>query len=298
MRPWSFGKPKTPGFGIQRSFYLTILSSRPVWPPILTVINPKGEGGAVTGFGAPLADAASKDALGAPMERGAYVIASKDRKTVLEMLVMSKEEAGFDPEPFLRSQLAQELDRELLNRIRATWLIAQLTFKSHDPMVYPAVDFLLEFSTRLADLTDGVVADPISRRYLLPPQVRQPIRADEKIDARDVVGISHRAKPDGIHLFTLGMQKFAMPEFELSGLEITDLGLGEALLLSLCQTSLMGRKSDSGDRVGAAGFEFEIREGGFDRGLWEGIPVFELLPPPTKTAGECLRAWQAALKNA
>jgi hypothetical protein len=147
----------------------------------------------------------------------------------------------------------------------------------------------------MADLTDGVVADPISRRYLLPPQVRQPIRVDPKVDAREVIGLSHRDKPDGLHLFTLGMQKFGLPEYEMTGLQPDDLGLAESLLLSLCQTSLLGQLTGSGDKVGAPGFEFEIREGGFDRGLWEGIPVFELLAPTLHTAGESLRAWQATL---
>lgn len=293
MRSWSFSKPKTPGFGIQRNYYLTVLSSKATLPPILLLINPKGEGGAVEGFGAPLAPDVPKDSLGRPMERGAYAIASKDQKTVLRLLVMSKEEANFDPEPFSRSALAADLDPELLNRVRATWTIGQLTFESHDPMVYPALDFQLEFASRFAELTDGVVADPVSRRYLLPDQVRQIVRADPKIDARDVVGLSHRAKETGIHLFTLGMQKFGLAELEITGLEITDLRLAETLLMSLCQSTLLGTFPANGDRIGAPGFEFEIRDGGFDRGIWEGITVFELIPPTLKTPGECLRAWQA-----
>lgn len=295
MRSWSFSKPKTPGFGIQRNYYLTVLSSKATLPPILLLINPKGEGGAVEGFGAPLAADVPKDALGRPMERGAYAIASKDQKTVLRLLVLSKEEANFDPEPFIRSALAAELDPELLNRVRATWTIGQLTFESHDPMVYPALDFQLEFASRFAELTDGVVADPVSRRYLLPGQVRQIVRADPKIDARDVVGLSHRAKETGIHLFTLGMQKFGLAELEITGLEITDLRLAETLLMSVCQSALLGTFPENGDKIGAPGFEFEIRDGGFDRTVWEDMKVFELIPPTLRTPGECLRAWQARL---
>ncbi len=295
MKPWSFGKPKTPGFGIQKSFYLTVLSSKSVLPPMLAVINPKGQGGAVEGFGAPLASNVPKEALGRPLERGAYAIASKDQKTVLRLLVLSKEEAGFDPEPFVRSSLAAELEPELLNRVRATWTVGQLTFESHDPMVYSSLDFALDFAARFAEESDGVVADPIARRYLLPHEVRQPVRADPRVDAREVVGLSHRANPVGIHLFTLGMQKFNLPEFEINGLEVTDLHLGESLLLSLCQGCLVGIFPKNGDRFGSKEFEFEIRDGGFDRGLWEGIEVIELLPPTLKTPGECLRAWHAAL---
>lgn len=296
MRSWSFGKPKTPGFGILKDFYVTVLSSKPVMPPMLAIINPKGEGGAVAGFGAPLANV-PKEALGQPLERGAYAIASKDQKTVLKLLVLSKEEAGFDPEPFIRSSLAAELDPELLNRIRATWTVGQVTFESHDPMVYPAIDFLLDFIARFAALTDGVVADPISRRYLLPEQVKQPVRADPRVDAREVVGLSHRAHPTGLHLFTLGMRKFGLPEYEMIGLEITDLRLAESLLLSLCQSTLLGVLPRNGDKIGAKGLEFEIRDGGFDPGLWEGITVFELIPPTLHPVSECLTAWQAELQG-
>lgn len=294
-RPWQFGKPKTPGFGLNKAYYLTVLSSKPVLPPMLTIINPKGAGGAVEGFGAPLSENADKESLGKPLERGAYAIASKDQKTVLRLLVMSKEEAGYDPEPFLRSPMAKEMDEELLVRIRSTWVIGQLTFESHDPMVYPAIDFQLDFASRLAELTEGVVSDPISRRYLLPEHVKQPLRADPRIDAREVIGLSHRAKETGIHLFTLGMQKFGLREFEITGVEIGDLVLAESLVMSLCQSALLGMIPANGDRIGPKGHEFEIREGGFDRALWEGIEVFELIPPTTRTPGECLHAWKAAL---
>jgi hypothetical protein len=296
MRSWSFSKPKTPGFGIRKDFYLTVLSSKPVMPAMLTIINPKGQGGAVEGFGAPLANV-PKEALGQPLERGAYVIASKDQKTVIKLLVLSKEEAGFDPEPFTRSSLAAEMEPELLNRIRATWTVGQMTFESHDPAVYPSIDFLLDFVSRFAELTDGVVADPISRRYLLPEAVKQVVRADPKVDAREVVGLSHRAHPTGLHLFTLGMQKFGLPEFEMIGLEITDLRLAESLLLSLCQSALLGVIPHNGDKVGAKGLEFEIRDGGFDRGLWEGIAVFEVIPPTLHSVSECLAGWKAQIEG-
>jgi hypothetical protein len=91
------------------------------------------------------------------------------------------------------------------------------------------------------------------------------------------------------------MQKFGMPEFELKGVEAADLPQAEAFMMGLCQTNLMGSKSHLQDKVGAPGLEFEIREGGLDRGLWEGIDVWELTPPAIHTTGECLAAWQATL---
>ena len=51
------------------------------------MVNPKGENGAIAGFGAPLGNS-TKESLANPMQRGAYVIASVDRKTVIKMLVV------------------------------------------------------------------------------------------------------------------------------------------------------------------------------------------------------------------
>src|SRR5688572_11612277 len=141
MRGWPFGKPKTPGFGISKAYYLSVLSAKATLPQIVEVVNPKGSDGAVEGFGAPLMTDSTKDDLQKPMSRGAYAIASKDRKTVLKLIVVPKEEAGFDPDAFLRSPQAAALPQDMANRIRATWSLLQLTFESHDPMVYPALDF-------------------------------------------------------------------------------------------------------------------------------------------------------------
>ena len=128
MRAWRFSKPKTPGFGIDRGYYLSVLSSRPTLPTPLQLANPQTSGGAVEGFAAPLAADASKDHLNMPMARGAYVVASKDRKTVLKMLVLSKEEAGFDPDAYATSALALDASQELVARLRGTWTLAQFTF--------------------------------------------------------------------------------------------------------------------------------------------------------------------------
>lgn len=285
MRPWQFSRPKGPGFGISRGFYLSVLSSRAILPSVYEVVNPRGEGGAVVGFGVPLAQGAEKDALRQPLTRGAYALATRDRKTVIKMLVLSKEEAGYDPEAFARSELAVGADPELLARMRGTWTLAQLTFESHDPAVYPALDFLLSTSRRLAELSEGVVADPIARRYALPHGVASPGRADPRVDARDHVATHFRARPDGIHAFTLGLQKFALPELELPGLMHGDEPAAGRFLVVLSQRALLGNPIQSGDRFGP----FEAREGGFDRALWEGIPVLELLPPTAQSATEALR---------
>lgn len=286
---WKFSKPKTPGFGLSSHYYYSVLSATAQLPSILQVVNPKAEGGAIEGLGAPLAAGATKDDLSKPMERGAYVLATKDRKTVLKLIVVPKEEAGFDPEAFLRSSQAAEIGPDLASRIRATWTLLQLTFEAHDPMVYGALDFFSQIAQRLAVLTEGVIADPLARRYMLPQQVFVAPRADEKIDAREHVSVAFRAEKEGIHAFTLGLQKFILPEFEIYGVPDNLFREAEAVLYGLGQAVLLGQKIDAGDIVGSKEGGFEVREGGLDRGLWEGIAVYELLPARGSTVENSIR---------
>lgn len=293
MRPWQFSKPKGPGFGISKGFYLSVLSTTPTLPAILSVLNPDGAGGAVEGMGAPLMSNASKDSLSKPMERGAYALATKDKKSVIQLLIVHKDEAGFDSEALARSSLAQALHPEVVNRVRATWNLAQLRFESHHPMVYPSVRFMLRTAARLAELTDGVVADPISQRYLLPNDVIHAETTDEAVDVRDVVAVGTKAREDGVYGYTLGLQKFGLPEFEVSGADPGVESLLTTFLLGVSQAVLAGNLVQSGQKVGSRAVPFEIREGGFDRGMWEGIPVFELLPPTKHTASEALQEWAA-----
>jgi len=294
MRPWQFSKPKNPGFGLSTSYYLTVLCSKSVMPSIYEIINPSGEGGAVMGFGAPLtAPSTDKTLLHQRIERGAYVVAAKDRKSVMKMLVMSPEEAGFNPEVFAQSMLAQNTDPEIVTRIRATWHLAQFRFESHDAMVYPALDLILSVVTRLAHAGDGVVADPISQRYLLPHQVIQPERFDPRVDVREHISVKFRTRPDGIHAYTLGHQKFNLPEHEILNLFPEDQVLAEAFLMTLSQKVLVGDLTKAGELFGAPKQPFQASAGGFDQALWNELPVFELLPPTASTAGEALRAWAA-----
>ncbi|HWA82377.1 MAG TPA: hypothetical protein VG820_03015 [Fimbriimonadaceae bacterium] len=281
-----FSRPKGPGFGISGSFYLSVLSARATLPAIVEVANPTGQGNAVVGFGVPLAPDAPKESLRYPMVRGAYGLASKDRKTVLRMLVVSKEEAGFDPDTVARNSTSLGLSDELTDRIRATWSILQLHFESHDPSVYPALDFLLSCVFRLAALSEGAIADPISQRYLLPEQVFAKPRLNPLVDAREHVAVHLRGTTSGVHAYTRGLQKFALQELEIKSLSPGSEMVAERFLLAACQKILEGRLVGSGHKIG----RFEVREGGFDRELWEGIPCFELLPPTSTTATEALES--------
>ncbi|MEZ0324418.1 MAG: hypothetical protein ACAH95_00805 [Fimbriimonas sp.] len=299
MRAWQFSKPKTPGFGISSAYYLSVLSSRATLPPIREVVNPKGTGGAVEGFGVPLMAGSDKDDLDRPMERGAYALASKDQKTVLRLMVISKEEAGFDPEAITRSAMAAQLGPEEMARIRATWTLCQLTFESHHPMVAPGLDFLLGVAERLGTLCEGMIADAVSQRYLLPEQVfakRRPL-VKLAIYPEEHVSINFRAREDGIHAYTLGLQKFVFPELEISNLFEGDEEAAALGLLWLAQQMLNGAKVEAGFEVGAPTMPFEISHGGFDKGLWEGTPVFELLPPTTVTSSEAVQAWAKEIER-
>lgn len=281
-----FSRPKGPGYGISRDFYLSVLASTARLPAITDVVEPQAAGGAIKGYGAPLKEGASKDALARPMERGAYVVASPDRKTVLRLLVVPKDEAGFDSDAILRSPLAIQFAPEVIARIRATWTVLQLTFEAHDPGVYPSVDFLLDVAARLGTLTEGAVADPLSETYRMPDGLR-PGRS-QPIDATNFVRIVWASRG---YAHTLGMRKFALPEFEIDGLGASDEPGATRFLLGLCQSVLVRGPLEAGDQVGSREAPFLIGEGGLDRARWEGVAVFELLPAKGADPSQALLAW-------
>jgi hypothetical protein len=271
-----------------------VLAAKAQMPTLLRVVNPKGEDGAVAGFGVPLAATAKKEDLAAPLARGVYAVSSPDRKTVLKMMVMPREEAGFDPDAFARSPLAQGWDPELRLRVGATWMLAQLTFESYDPETYPALDFLLSVARRLAELCDGVVADPVAQVYRLPGQVFSPRPTDAPIVAADHVQAKRRDHEGAVHAYTAGLVKFDLPEVEVYGVAPENAAMAERFLLALAQTVLTGARLEPGAVVGARSAPFKVAVGGLDRGLWEGVPCLELLPEGKATADDALAAWAGA----
>jgi hypothetical protein len=270
-----------------------VLASSSVLPSLLEVINPKGLNGAVPGFGVPLASGATKDDLNQPLRRGAYGLASPDRKTVLRMLVLGRDEAGFDPDVLSRVPMGAQLPTELVNRVRGTWNLMQLTIESHDPEVYPALDFILGLVIRLAKLSEGVIADAIAEKYMLPEDAIPAVRLDPKVDAREHIAPGFFVASDGGHAYTKGLRKFALPELEMPGLLASDEVDAAKFLLVLSQLILLGDLAEPGDKVGASRAPFQVAEGGFDRSRWEGIPVFELLPPTSMSSTEALARWIA-----
>lgn len=236
--------PQTTNLAITSDAYWTILCCKTTLPVLDAVAHPKGEGGAVVGLLAPMQSAAKEDHT-KPLRRGIYACASPDRKTVLRLMIMPVDEAGFRPEPFLQSPLAAEFDTEVRLRVGATWHLVQMTFESYDPLVYPSLDLALHLAQRLALLTDGVVADPIALSYKLPEQVLQNPRLDPKIDVREHV----RCRWNEDEITTHGLLKFGIPELVMRGVP-EDCGVqGASLLLSISQQALLGDPVQAGDQV-------------------------------------------------
>jgi hypothetical protein len=290
-RVLSFGKPKGPGVAINQAYYLSVLAAKAQLPNLLQVLNPKGEGGAVPGLGAPMAEGASKKDLAEPIKRGVYALSSPDQKSVLKLMVLPKEEAGFDPSSFARSELAQSWDPELRLRVESTWIIMQLTFESYDPAVYPALDFFLSLARRLADLTDGVVADPVSQVYRLPSQVFSDRPAGEQIAAADHVQVHHREHGGALHVYTLGLVKFDHPEVEVYGVRSETKQAAYRFMVGLSQSVLKGARLEPGATVGLLGKGLKVAVGGLDRAVWDGIPCLELIPDGNVTTDDAVKEW-------
>jgi hypothetical protein len=294
MKPWQFGH-KTPGFGISRQFYMTVLAGTAQLPTMKQVVNPKGESGAIAGFGVPLAASSTKEDLTRPLVRGVYGIASRDRKTVLKLMVMPKEEAGFLPESYLNSPDGLALPAEHRARISSTWTLLQFTFETHDPMVYPSLHFLMAVLRRLAELTEGIISDPVGRVYVLPDELEHIPKADARIDARDYVQIKH--KPDRSWVHTLGLQKFSLPEVEIFGVPEGMWPTADTFLFGIAQGQLTGNLLSIGGAIGSRKCAFQVAQGGLDRAQWEGIACYELIPPPGSSAADALLAWSEESKR-
>lgn len=284
-----FSKPKGPGFGIEQSFYLSVMAARMPLPSIREVVAPKGEDGAVAGFGVPMKG--EKDDLDRPMERGVYAIASLDRKTLIRCLVVSKEEAGFDPTAFLRSPRSTGLSNEARSRMASTWMLIQLSFESYDPQVHPAVCLMTQVADRLAMLTGGLVADPLSEVYRLPGEWSL-AAGPEEFAVQDSVSVHRHEDGPGFSLNTLGMRKYGLPEFEIFGVEERFCLAAERLLLGLCKGVLSGKPVSPGDSVGSRRSAFRIAEGGLNRAKWEGIPVLEAIPEQVEDVNSVLARWE------
>jgi len=280
---------------MSRSYYLSVLAARAPLPSLAEVVTPKGEDGSVMGFGVPLSKGATKEQLRTPLERGAYAIAAPDQKTVVRMLVMSKEEAGFSPPACIESARALSMPDEVRERLLSTWSLAQLTFESHHPMVFPAVRFVLQLASRIAELSHGVIADPIARSYRLPNELPSVLTTDEFLDVRDVLTVKAVDSESGPWAFTMGMQKFNLPEYELRGFAPSLTPLASGLLYALGQQSLLGERPAVGDTLGSVAVPFAIALGA-GPGLASGVLCHRLVPTGS-SVDDALQLWAAEEAN-
>jgi hypothetical protein len=174
-------------------------------------------------------------------------------------------------------------------------MLVQLTFESYDPQTYDALDFFLTVAKRLAELTDGVVADPVSQVYRLPEDVLVERPAGEPIAAADHVQAKDRLVEGTWHCYTLGLSKFHLPEVEMFGVAEANRATAARFLIGLAQSVLVGARLEPGATVGTKDAPLSVAVGGLDRGMWEGIPCVELIPAEGTTIDAALLSWYASV---
>lgn len=270
---------------LRKEFYLTVLAARMPLPAPLVVVNPKGEGGAVAGFLAPLGDK-DKSSLGEPLDRGAYAVASPDQKTVLRLTVISKEEAGFDPNRVLASPLAERLDADVRSGIAGTWMLLQLTIESYDPAVYPALDFLLGVARRLAELTDGTVADPVSQVYRSADQVQMATPPGQPLAVQNVVA-THLIS--GL-VVTAGLAKIGHAEMAMAGVTESNVLIAEHYLMGVALAIWKGESLAIGQQVASGSSAFSVVPSSHHP-LGPDRLVFELIPDQGNDPNPLLQSW-------
>lgn len=279
-----FSKPKTPGYGISKDFYLTVLCCGSPLPILSDVIHPTGADQAIEGFGVPLDPRLGKECLNYPMERGAYAFATKDRKTVLRSIVVSVDDAHFQPQAIVQQDELRESAEELKERIRCAKNLVQLCFEIHDPMVAPAMQFLLQIAAKLGTLSKGCIADPLSCRYALPEEVLHAAQI-KSMYAPVHVSVHHRLAGGFVSCQTRGLAKFALPEIAVAQVSEVVAGAAEQLLMNVVQRQLDGSLVAVGDRIGTKAAQFRVHA--CSSGTWE-------LIPEVGTTDEALSAWVAS----
>lgn len=285
MEALRFTKPKGLPLEVSKQAYLAVLAARQPLPTLLDVVAPRGEGGAVTGFGVPVSQGAAPPDR--PLERGEYGIASPERKSVLRLRVLSKEEAGFVPSHSTIAQIEGQFGEEVARRVAAAWSLLQLTWESYDPDVYAALDFWLALAHRLAELTDGVVSDPVAQSYRLPGD-RCGRPAGTSVWAAEHV----RIHVSGGKVHTMGLRKFVRPELEATSVPTGGASAVGPLLMGVAQACLEGARLSPGDALQAGNGTVRIADGGLDRGYWQGQAVLEVLPDKPADWPQFVSAWR------
>lgn len=291
MSLWPFKKRKpAPPFTINRNFYLSVLAGPGVLPPILQIVNPQGTNNAVRGFCAPLWSGASKDFLNEPLIPGAYVLTTGDKLTILQMDVFRRSDvATFQlPTDPLQLEAAQLTGRRLARAENCEWLV-NFIFKGYNPDVYSSVRFMLDVASRIAYLSEGVIADPLAEVYRLPEELSLAPKLDPRIDFREVGSIRAVRMEHGVWISTRGMVKFNSPEYEMFGLTDDLVDAAARMLISAAQQTLIGLPLRVGDTAFATNSPLRVVEG--TRGEWDGRLVLEFRDVESPGAAKGVRAW-------
>lgn len=276
---WPFKKkPKEAAISINKNAYLSVLmpGSRPT---PLQLGNPDGSNGALPAFVAPLNQEKNADLLSTPFADGPYVVATKDQKTLVQADFFDLAAvSGFRLPDDAASQAMVNLDGERLQRAQRSSSLANLVIKGHSHEVYDSIRFFLDVASRVALLTDGVVADPLAETYRLPDELKQASPLDSRIDFRDVGSIKAVRDDDGVWVSTRGMAKFNLPEYEIYGVADSDVTrMGEMLVLS-GQEALLGSPVPLGVALSTPFGVFQASPGTRNRHIWVDRPAVTLSP--------------------
>lgn len=274
-----FAKPETPGFGISSNFYITTFIPTTQLPTPSQVCNPTGEGGAEKAMIAPLDPGATKRALVEPLRPGNYAVASIDKKTVIELHIDGLSTTSYNPQAIADTEwAARNLSVEIRNILRATWHFAQFRFRSHHPDVAPALHLVYGVAARLAELTGGLVCDPLAQRYELGPRSR----VSESLIPVEVM--TFEVTPG--RLVSRGMVKFALPEVSIRGFSDDKKIAASNAIQAATYQMLLGQSLGPGDRIRGDRHTFQVV---LDPEVKPGAStILELIPDDVVSVDEAL----------
>lgn len=279
MSLWPFKKkePNAP-LEINKNAYLSVLMGPSPRPPVLSWMNPDGSNGAVKGFAAPLDQGASAELLTQPIANGSYALATPDRKTLIQadlFELADVPEFRLPTDPL--AQATVDLVGERLVRAEEAIGLATLVMKGYSPNVYESIRFLLDSAGRLADQTEGVVADPLAETYRLPTELAQPSPLDPRIDFRDIGAIKAIRELGDVWVSTRGMSKFNLPEYEVYGVAAGDVTRVGEILIVTAQEALLGSPVPIDRTVDTPFGRLTAKLGTRNRAQWGSRPTIELI---------------------
>ncbi len=262
-------------------------------PSILQVINPDGSNNAVSGYGVPLADTASKDLLNQPMAEGKYAFTTKNKLTVLQIDIMQLSKVqGFSIPTTKEDCESAELTGQKFERAHNAKCLINVLIKGFDPSVLDTVTFVLNISERLGTLSDGVVADPLAEVYRMPSDLRLQKKLDSRVDFREVASVKAFRLDDGVWVSTRGLIKFNLPEYEMYGISDELVETAYKMLIAAGQQSLLEIPLKPGDTAYSLQSPMEIVYGQRQKQIWGNRPVLEIKDKNGNSAINGVKSWK------